>query len=843
MFGKPQAALSLQELARTAHDYHIFSNEGMDVLKAGDGLGVGGFGCLVDGKVALVRDAKYRFRVLADGPLRAVCECKYLDWNTTGATMDLTARMSIFAGQKWAECRLTAVSRDGRPVPDLVAGIVKHVDGTEAIRDQKAVSVGRWGNQALGDGQRPAGGNLGIGVVAGNDVVAGIGEDESSDFLRFKPGLKSITYRYAGSWYREPDPAKSSQDFARLLADTGAMKPVVHWIDDRLTTSPASAILKPIYDPAGRPPAYGRDTDVSSLRHTALSGNDPASTEILRKDVNGDGKPDILESWWHGKRARWFDLNSNMIISDVLGDRVGDTVQIDRDGDGYYDGPDDLNVRWIDESGGGRADFMIMVENPSATQSRDSGKIMLMPDTDGDNVDVYIDWSKVTYDSYITKNSVNKRPGEHRSSYYQDWNGDSLFLWTLAAPGNIEDMRALWENPFCFYDMDGDGCSELSVRIVDEPQFRKPPHRSRLRADLVHVSYDLDNDTNRSNEADYDMTFRMQRGEELDFSSYANNHPKLRAPDWMLPYFRYDNWLKIEKLYYVPHDKAYETVFKPKWGSVALTFDEDDDDHRWERVESYFSGDPYNLARWGHVAKDGDTTRSMSGHAQADSVGDRGEFDEDYSGRGQLYVGKWDKKIHLLGAESGAWTIDDGAMYWGSSPVTGDSSPESAKQVGAVVLYRDTDNDGYIDEISYDDNGDRRPELSISLLELRDEKTSGAPAVEAALINPAAAKWEGMHGLYARLAEESWQDAHLLYNAVWKKGLLDRDLDELANACSVAEKSDHAYWIKQKIFRKLDTILIQRGSADLTKRKHLHKLFFTGHIAELVSMIENTDWR
>ena len=157
---------------------------------------------------------------------------------------------------------------------------------------------------------------------------------------------------------------------------------------------------------------------------------------------------------------------------------------------------------------------------------------------------------------------------------------------------------------------------------------------------------------------------------------------------------------------------ASPSMFEPKWANAYLVFDEDDDDHRWERVEIYYPGDPYSTKRW-----DKDHKGGICGHPQSDTLGDRGEWDTDFSGRGKLYIGKWDGKIHLLGAETGAWTVDRHADYWGSWPNMGDSSTSGALKVEEVVLYRDTDNNGFFDEIAFDYDGDKTPETTISLLD------------------------------------------------------------------------------------------------------------------------------
>src|ERR1051325_10032312 len=86
------------------------------------------------------------------------------------------------------------------------------------------------------------------------------------------------------------------------------------------------------------------------LRKTALKSNTP-SDEIVRRDIDNDGKPDILERWWNGKRVRWLDENGDMLPTDARGDQVGDVMQIDKNGDGFYDSATDINIKWADNDG------------------------------------------------------------------------------------------------------------------------------------------------------------------------------------------------------------------------------------------------------------------------------------------------------------------------------------------------------------------------------------------------------------------------------------------------------------------------------------------------------------
>src|SRR3954471_1938365 len=86
-----------------------------------------------------------------------------------------------------------------------------------------------------------------------------------------------------------------------------------------------------------------KEHDPNSPRKSQLHSKKP-DNEIIRIDVDHDGDPDILEQWWNNKRARWIDENDDMKPTDARGDMSMDAVQIDRDGDGYYDGPEDINI-------------------------------------------------------------------------------------------------------------------------------------------------------------------------------------------------------------------------------------------------------------------------------------------------------------------------------------------------------------------------------------------------------------------------------------------------------------------------------------------------------------------
>jgi hypothetical protein len=198
----------------------------MDVLKVKTAVGIGGFGAWIDGKVEKVTTATRNFVVRADGPYRAVCDLVYTDWKAAGRTLELTARMKICGGQDYVDCDLIAKANDGKPLPDLLCGFVKHEEETTLIQDPKVAMVGRWGNQALGPGEKPKGGNLGMAIMADPSQVIKIAEDEVNHLIILKPQDK-VSYRYLVDWYKDPQPAGSAAEFETMMRKTARKVPVV----------------------------------------------------------------------------------------------------------------------------------------------------------------------------------------------------------------------------------------------------------------------------------------------------------------------------------------------------------------------------------------------------------------------------------------------------------------------------------------------------------------------------------------------------------------------------------------------------------------------------------------
>ena len=564
--------------------------------------------------------------------------------------------------------------------------------------------------------------------------------------------------------------------------------------------------------------------------------------EVLHLSIDGTGKPDVIERWWHGKRVRWLSESGRMKADDLRGDDVNDVMQVDMDGDGVYDGPDDMNIKWCDTDGDGIPDVQAFAINPKQwgeTKATQTGHPvwMLFINHDKHGVLGWVDWEKFNFHCWDITGLCNWLPNYH---------GNNDFVKTHAPTYAIADPHLNWENPFSFYDETGDGVSKMVMRWCAPQPCKKggvliPPH-----VDSAFVAYDLDGNSGKGNETSYDMTLQGG-GASIDISAMVHPLPHFKGNPKFDPCFFHNEWRRIESVTYMDRNRGYTLFFNTPWKSYFFTFDEDGDDHRWERVELLYPKtaqsaangedvDIYSTARFNN--KDGKKP-GLCGAVQSDTLGDRGEFDLDGSGGGKLYVGSFDRKLHLYGAEWGAWTVDNNAEFHGGvgAPI---NKPKASK-VEEVVKYTDTDGDGYIDTIEYDYQGARKIDLKVCLL---DYKAAGLDPQKVPLIEPGKLGWKGMHALFNQMAQDAWIEALAVYRAAWKRDFTTPELDKLAAASSMMQRYQNAYWIKEKVFRMIRGSVIERMKTHPEDAARLQKYladyvraYYTGRIDTVLELI------
>lgn len=528
----------------------------------------------------------------------------------------------------------------------------------------------------------------------------------------------------------------------------------------------------------------------------------PAGFQPEYLDLNGDGRPDAIRSVTIDDiPILWLDDDGDMKRGDLEGDMDNDCLLIDRDKDGVYD----LVIKYADLNDDGKADLQLIADYPKEGQRGwPNGHYMIVLDTDGDGEFNYINWNVMKLECW-EKYGI--------SDFYTDYHGNTAFIKIHTSTDRMEDLRINWENPFLFYDPDGDGLSEMAIRVLDDPTadpeaeaagFEK--NQVKGAANWVSIAFDLDNDNAPGNEFDFDCTIGFLGGgfDYMDQKHILKNMRGLPEADrfFVDPRFR-----QLTELIYPAHKEAWSLIFeRGKWEQAYFVFDEDDDCARWERVEFYYPMDPFKI---------GSFKGGVDNHPQADCAGDRGEWDLDNSGGGKLYVGRFDGRIHLYGAEWGCWRIDQNARYFqGYDRVWQGKAPE----IFATVKYTDTDGNGFTDCIEYDLDGDHVFETAVSLSELGiDDRCE--------LIDPTDMKYKDCRKLFDRVAGDMWKNAQQAVMVAERYGLQTLWYAKFMNPRSIREKYNDGFWLGFYIYKDLEYLFARQNDAEMLKK--LHKAYFS----------------
>lgn len=518
---------------------------------------------------------------------------------------------------------------------------------------------------------------------------------------------------------------------------------------------------------------------------------------IERIDLDKDGDPDVIKyTILDSIPVMWVDDDDDMKWTDIEGDMDSDCFFIDKNKDGAFAGYGDLSIDWNDEDSDNKADMQFVIENGDK-HSR-SNLMMIIDDGEKDGDFNYIDWDL-----------MGIRPWMHNghANFFTDYHGNTLFTKMHYSSFRISDFRFSWENPFIFWDYDNDGLSEMAFRAHDIPHSRSMDKTDSLfqnideKRDLkfsekityVAITYDLDNDNGQGNELDFDMTLRFE-GDGFSYSDQVNKYQSLRGLPEADKLLLDPSWRQLKELVFPNRKTALDLTFnRGKWNQCSFVFDEDDDCNRWERVELY-NPNPEKLFVVGRKKGGIDT------NPQSDAIGDRGEFDMDFSGKGNLYIGAFDGKIHLYGAEWGVWRIDQTAFsfqgFGGMYDLWWTGRLQKMPDKFGTVKYTDTDNNGFIDQIQYDLNGDTIFDETVSLktLNISDRQQ---------VITTSKLNYKDFKAIFRNITEKNWKRAKSAISLAEKKGVSTDWYAFWKNPRTLQEKYDYAYWLNFYIYHDL----------------------------------------
>lgn len=209
------------------HDaYHVDTGEGIDTYTVRTGRGCGGTG-VWDGQQLWVSGNWASWRVLANGPIRAVFEITYAPWEAgPGIKVSETKRFTVDAGQNLDRIESTFSIEGGNGEATIAVGLQIPPDAKLAaeFQDEKLALSGQWQEYAKAGG-------MGIGAILEQPTkltgfAVGACEADSKDrdklsnrllLTRIKHG-ETLAYRAGAGWVHSGDFANSGAWKAYLEA-------------------------------------------------------------------------------------------------------------------------------------------------------------------------------------------------------------------------------------------------------------------------------------------------------------------------------------------------------------------------------------------------------------------------------------------------------------------------------------------------------------------------------------------------------------------------------------------------------------------------------------------------
>jgi hypothetical protein len=379
--------------------------------------------------------------------------------------------------------------------------------------------------------------------------------------------------------------------------------------------------------------------------------------ERLKLDTDGDGKIDTI---YFIDTDPKHEPQFRPILVKVI-DQDGD---MDRDGDGDLDS--DLYV--ADWHADGTVDAVIEYKDTNHDNGVDEMGIYTYSAKSAklgtDAIQVW--WSRDVSGTHQLWDTINYRYQQRECQFRTAFGGNEIFSSYIF---DSEKGRWVpsWENPFAFYDEDGDGLAEVAIRFSG----------SADRTESMRYSFDADNDTDGENVHDYDFSF----------SCLTAAKSTITVPRQLMETVRLRGG-PVDPLLSWQNARRFGEF--ANWGKVQLTWVENDNN-----VDSRPDGDPHE--RWEGVIASGNDQFPQVGGPPVGPYNNRYEADLDNSGKMKLYYLSEDHRIHLSGADTGWLKVDynyDGKVDMG-------------------FRYRDTDHDGVIDTWEIDVDGDGTPDHTV----------------------------------------------------------------------------------------------------------------------------------
>ncbi|MEX2336446.1 MAG: DUF4861 family protein [Fulvivirga sp.] len=213
IFGKKTDTMVLHQVGQDGFDsYHEEADWGMDILKAGQSLGIGSYGRFMNDSVAHFREVENTVAEVSNSEGSSEVKIEYSGWKTGDKTIDLTTTLSIFEEDRFTKAELAP----SEAISGLTTGIVKF-DDVELIKkeseDGQWAYIATYGAQTLVDDED----QLGMAIFYNLEEIEEVTEGPHDHLVVFKEQEAPVTYYFLAAWEQEPGGITSKEDFEANL--------------------------------------------------------------------------------------------------------------------------------------------------------------------------------------------------------------------------------------------------------------------------------------------------------------------------------------------------------------------------------------------------------------------------------------------------------------------------------------------------------------------------------------------------------------------------------------------------------------------------------------------------
>ncbi|HWR15346.1 MAG TPA: DUF4861 family protein [Terriglobales bacterium] len=331
LYGKQRHSLLLRNLATPEYDYHSVSPYGRDIYKIGNALGIGAVGAWVDGKLIKVADVGSRnYRIVSTGPVRAIVDIVYTNWNVAGRKLTLRSRITQWANERGFYHNLDAKGGDGLVFATGLP-LKKNVPEYRSSATSGPIWVATYGEQVLMPGatatEALTGTQLGLGIVL-LERDAKTAQDADNHLISFSVKQGHAAWYVMAAWDQEGT-------------------------EDRVSVGSPDDIRR--YVQRDGPRIASREEFLQFMKDTAVRLSSPVTATVLSSKAEAQSAPpDTLKS----KNQRTYAQAISLLQKEI--DRTAaqwepvlkgsDTIATNK-GDGFFTEGNNQTGKWQKQNG------------------------------------------------------------------------------------------------------------------------------------------------------------------------------------------------------------------------------------------------------------------------------------------------------------------------------------------------------------------------------------------------------------------------------------------------------------------------------------------------------------